>query len=275
MIRIFVGCAANWEDAESQAVLEYTLRKHASEPLEITWMKLSRDPESPFFSDIAGGGWNTSQWPTPFSGLRWAVPELCDFEGRAIYVDSDFIFLADVAELWRQAFMPGKAIIAKTHGRLCLSMWDCARAKKFIPPLSALRPLRSNHQDMQTRIRQNAQLVQVFKNEWNCLDGEGYADLNNPEIKAIHYTSMSHQPHLPRAVARLKEHGVGHWFDGEVRRHWRDDICELFDKLLNEAISAGYSPERYETGDLYGPYRKRSVARQGETIPHWGRGAAA
>lgn len=60
MIRVFVGCAANHEDAESQSVLEYTLRKYASDDLEITWMKLSRDPESQFYCDIENGrGWNT------------------------------------------------------------------------------------------------------------------------------------------------------------------------------------------------------------------------
>ena len=36
MIRIFVGCSANGEDAEAQAMLEYTLRRYASADLEIT-----------------------------------------------------------------------------------------------------------------------------------------------------------------------------------------------------------------------------------------------
>ena len=65
-VRVFVGCAPNHEDAESQAVLEHSIRKHASLPVDITWMKLSRDPVSPF------SGWNTELWPTPFSGFRWA-----------------------------------------------------------------------------------------------------------------------------------------------------------------------------------------------------------
>jgi len=73
-IKIFVGCAPNYEDAESQAVLEWSIRKHASQPVEITWMMLSNDPETLFTQ------WETNKWSTPFSGLRWAVPELCDFK---------------------------------------------------------------------------------------------------------------------------------------------------------------------------------------------------
>ena len=34
-IRIFVGCSANGEDAEMQALLEYSLRHYATEPLEL------------------------------------------------------------------------------------------------------------------------------------------------------------------------------------------------------------------------------------------------
>lgn len=42
-VHVFVGCAANGEDAESQAVLEYTLRKHSSLPVDIVWMRQSPD----------------------------------------------------------------------------------------------------------------------------------------------------------------------------------------------------------------------------------------
>src|SRR5262249_18549798 len=61
MIKIFVGCSANGEDAEAQAMLEYTLRQHHRDnDIELTWMMLSRDPASPWYSDPAKrGGWNT------------------------------------------------------------------------------------------------------------------------------------------------------------------------------------------------------------------------
>ena len=262
MIHVFVGCAANHEDAESQAVLEYTLRLHASEPVDITWMKLSKDPESPFYSD-AGDGWNTTKWATPFSGFRWAVPWLCKFKGRAIYMDSDFIVMADIAELWHQKFRPGKAVLAKgslASWRMCLSMWDCAEARHCMLPMSKLIVDAGAHKAMTQRFLDNSQVVQDFAGQWNCLDGEGYASINDPEIKAIHYTSMRHQPHLERACARLRNDGRAHWFDGTPERHWREDLIDLFDSMLYGAELSGYLVENYCRDPLFGPYIKASVA---------------
>jgi len=50
-VRIFVGCDGDDCDLEQMMVLEHSLRRHASLPLSLTWMRLSRDPASPFFSD--------------------------------------------------------------------------------------------------------------------------------------------------------------------------------------------------------------------------------
>jgi hypothetical protein len=50
-IRVFVGCSANGEDAEAQGMLEYTIRRYAREDVEINWMKLSRDPASPWYAN--------------------------------------------------------------------------------------------------------------------------------------------------------------------------------------------------------------------------------
>jgi hypothetical protein len=37
---------------------------------------------------------------TKFSAWRWLVPEAYQCEGKAIYLDSDIVVLADIAELW-------------------------------------------------------------------------------------------------------------------------------------------------------------------------------
>lgn len=249
MIRIFVGCASG-DDLESQAVLEYTLRLHASQPLEITWMQQSRDPASPFY------GWRTETWSTPFSGFRWAVPELCNFEGRAIYMDSDCIVAADIAELWEQRFQPGKCVLAKGSGswRFCVSMWGCSSARLHMTPIEVLKASPSAHQRM-TGIFASSKAVQPFVGNWNCIDGEDYADLNDPDIKVIHYSAENTQPHLRYAVPRLAREGRNHWFDGKVEKHWRPDLIALFDRLLSEARDAGFKPENYRPAQPFGPYR--------------------
>lgn len=257
MIRLFVACAPNHEDAESQAVLEWSVRKHASEPVEITWMKLERNG---VFSN-----WVTSNWPTPFSGLRWAVPELCDFKGRAIYCDSDMIWMADIAELWNQP-IPG-GILAKSAGRLCVSLWDCEKVAPHCIRIKQLRADPENHRRARQALTQKPGLITPFSGNWNCLDGEDYDDLNHPDIKVIHYTSMKHQPHLPYALERLKKNGQKHWFDGQPLYHWREDLITLFDDLLIEAAQNGYTPKKYCEDPIYGDYKKLSVAHTGK--PGW------
>lgn len=255
MIRVFVGCAANHEDIESQSVFEWSIRKHTSRPVEITWMKQSHNPGSPWH------GWNTIEWVTPFSGFRWAIPEVCGFEGKAIYSDSDVIFKADIGELWDQPIRGDNAgILAKGGGswRLCVSLWDCAKVKTHMMPMSELKSNSNAHRIMSKRI--NApKLIRQFAGNWNCLDGEGYENLDNPEIKAIHYTAIANQPQLRYAVPRLEKAGRKHWYDGKIERHWRNDLVELFDNLLTEAKANGYSPEKYAWEPIFGPYHKKSL----------------
>lgn len=247
-------------------VLEYTLRKHASSPLTIVWMKLSRDPASPFF------GWNTSQWATPFSGFRWAVPELCGFKGRAIYMDSDMICRADIADLFTLPMHPKSVALARGSGRLCVTVWDCAMAERVgVLPIERLKSDAGAHHYMSVVITGYGVQQFPIKQNWNCLDGEKYRSLDDPEIKMLHYTSMPHQPHLPRAIVRLHKAGLKHWFDGKITPHWRTDLQLLFDTLFYEAQDAGYTIEQYCNDPVYGEFAKASVGALQGTVPHWGR----
>lgn len=253
-VKLFVGCSANGEDAESQAVLEYTVRKNSSLPVDITWMKQTHDEASPFY------GWHTTTWATPFSGYRWAVPELCGFEGKAIYCDSDFIWLSDIAKLWTQDFQPGKVVMAKggsNSWRYCSCLWDCAAAEQYLMPIKRMKAIPESHQRLMAFFSQNQQIVQPFTGNWNCIDGE---DLTVDKIDALHYSDMSTQFHLKYAVPRLEKDGWYHWFDGKTRPHWRKDLQQLFDDLLIEAEAAGYTVASYVPGDnaKFGDYIKES-----------------
>lgn len=253
-VKLFVGCSANGEDVESQAVLEYTVRKNSSLPVDIVWMKQSHDDTSPLY------GWATYTWATPFSGFRWAVPELCKFEGKAIYCDSDFIWLSDIAKLWNQQFQPGKVVMAKggdNSWRYCSCLWDCAAAESYLLPISRMKALKESHKRLMTFFSQNDNIVQPFDGTWNCVDGE---DLPVDKIDALHYSDMSSQFHLKYAIPRLQEQKLYHWFDGKTRPHWREDLQLLFDTLLSEANSAGYTVEKYlpSHNELFGEYIKES-----------------
>lgn len=250
MIRIFVGCAPNGEDAESQAVLEYTLRKNSSEEIQIEWMRMSHDPES-FWH-----GWATERWPTPFSAFRWGIPARCGYEGKAIYMDSDIIVNGDIASLWRQEIPSGKIVLAKHGGRLCVSLWDCAAAQKVLWPIEKIKADPTSHREMGMRIKSSGAVGQ-FSGDWNCLDGEGFSDLTLPQ--AIHYTDMSCQPQLKHALPRLQAAGLKHWFDGTVKPHPRADLQAMFDRLLAEAEDAGFLAQAYVPERPYGDFRKKSL----------------
>jgi hypothetical protein len=258
-IKLFVGCSANGEDAESQMVLEYTLRKNTSRDVDITWMKRSNDLASPWF------GWQCGTWATPFSGFRWAIPAVCNFEGQAIYTDSDMIFMQDIGELWDEPFEDGKVVQAKGGNegwRYCVAKWHNQRAKEYLLPLDRMKILSESHQRHMGKFTSSTALVQHFNGNWNCVDGEDYTNLHDNDIKILHYSDMSSQMHLKYALPRLEAAGRKHWYDGKVRGHWREDIQVLFDQYYHEALAAGYTVEQYVPSDeeCFGEYGKESQA---------------
>ncbi len=81
MIQIGIGTQAN--QYIGQKVLEYTIRKHTKEAVDIRYPKQ--------IAKRKGG--------TKFGFVRFQLPELFGFKGRAIYMDADQLVFADVREL--------------------------------------------------------------------------------------------------------------------------------------------------------------------------------
>lgn len=253
-VRIFIGTDPNGCDAESLAACEWSIRKHASEPVEIVLMRHSADPESFWY------GWDSSGWATPFSSMRFGIASYCGFKGKGLYCDSDTLWMADCAELWRQEIPPGKVVLAKGGGswRLCVSLWSCEAAKGVLPPIEVLRRDTRAGSRANTLLKQR-NLIAPFSGDWNCLDGEGYDDLSDSRLKVLHYTNMACQPSSRHALKRLAASGQKHWYDGKVRPHPRPDVEALFDRLLAEAEDAGYRTENYVPVVPFGSYSKRSL----------------
>lgn len=267
IIKIFVGCDPNNCDLEQMMVLDYSIHKHTKQPVEIVWMQLSRNPNSFWYSNPEKGeGWHTELWPTPFSGFRWAIPEYCGFEGRAIYMDADMIVLSDLAELWQHPISK-KAIVAakgkKQIKRLCTSLWDCNKAKNELPSVETLKSDPFSHRKMMQYIKDHPKLVQPFNDSYNCIDGEG---MPIEKIKILHYSDMGTQFSHAYSIPRLKNSGLNHWFDGEILLHPRTDLIELFDRYYQEALESGYKVENYAI-EPFGKFPKRTqVGYQGNLV---------
>lgn len=260
MIRIFIGTSGNDEDLEFQSVVHYSLERHASEPLDITWMRLSRDPASFWYSDPQRKrGWCTAGWATPFSALRWGIPAACNFEGRAIYMDLDMVAMADIAELWHHEIPEGAAMVSKPEA-ICVTLYDNARMRELLPPIDEIKSRPGYYRDVRTRVTRSGK-IQRYRNNWNCLDmrrdrGVGeYESVTDPDIKILHFTRIPTQPHLRHAMPRLAKEGRRHWYNKEaIRPHHRKDAIAYFEAELEGAIAHGYALDNYRNPTPFGDY---------------------
>lgn len=183
-VRIYIG--SDIYNIKAERALIYSIRKHASRPVEFHIM-------SRFGSDSTWKDWqNTGKWATCFSCFRWAIPAACNFQGKAIYLDSDMIALGDIAELNDSDTSKG---IATTPSReSSVMVFDCAKFKDI--PDFQLSTLKANAVKTNSyyNLLKSKGMVGFITQQWNCLDGDGY-DANL--TKLIHYTKLETQPWHP------------------------------------------------------------------------------
>jgi hypothetical protein len=241
-IRLFCGTSPNGEDYEAEAVYAHTARKFSSLPIEITFMRAAK--KGPY------SGWKLASGRTPFSAFRWSIPTMCGFEGRGIYTDVDFVFHADLAELWQED-IPG-VIVTKTSkkpgGKIktCCTLFDCAKAKKHVADLAGLRKMDDPQGRYSNYFKDRPELVSGYQSgSWNTIDD---FDLSDPNIKATHYSRIEHQCHLPHAIRRLKAQGKSHWYQGPVFAHPNTALQQHFDAMLIEAQASGLTYESFQYG---------------------------
>ena len=91
LVRVFIG----YDPREAVAfhVLSHSLHARATEPVSITPVALAQ---------LGGLMWRERHelQSTDFSFSRFLVPQLCAFEGWAVFMDCDMLVLDDIAELW-------------------------------------------------------------------------------------------------------------------------------------------------------------------------------
>ncbi len=103
MMRIFIGWDSRFPEPAN--VLRYSLRKHASIPLEIRYLKLDELNLAREHDPLAS---------TEFTYSRFLVPHLCGFQGKAVFMDNDMLCLADIKEL-DELDMSGLALRVVKH----------------------------------------------------------------------------------------------------------------------------------------------------------------
>ena len=249
-IRLFIGTSEHEEPTIEQIYL-FSIFKNTDHPVEVTFLRPSMFPN-----------WKRQGWGTPFTCYRYAVPELCNFKGRAIYTDVDMINFRDIYHLWRTD-LKGKPFgmvwdslqmndakykgTPQERGWWCDSVMviDCEKAKEFIAPISVQANWNGTYkwhfmEQIGSPYRnKSSKIVEEVDERWNSFDGSDtsypYKDIKNvekiqiplEEIWQVHLTALSYQPWHPKYNPHAKA------------SHQRQDIMEVYWRYNNIVKTIG------------------------------------
>jgi hypothetical protein len=201
-VRIFVGSGE--QSLLERKVLTYSIHKHTDRDLDIsifngTHNSIERVDEPP----------QPSPLPlllkyrnlTEFSLYRYLIPPLCSFEGRAIYLDSDMICLADIGMLF-DSEMGDYDFLAKReytdqNGEkmwgLSAMLLDCGRTRFELDDIfdeidQGLYTYTEFSQMGSRFLARHPYHIGDVDPSWNVFDRR------DADTKLIHYTNLSTQP---------------------------------------------------------------------------------
>lgn len=206
-VRIFVGTEAKQSRAERVFIWSVMRVRDRSRRYEIHLMK-----------DLAGIP--RVEWTTGFTNYRYTIPSWAGDTGRAIYNDTDQIYLADPAELFD--FDLGTAGMASIEQRdNSVMMMDCAR---MVPFWNLERVRQETARSALVIVPEKEGLWRQLPPEWNSRDGEHPIN----EVKCFHFTTLYTQPWKPFP---------------EQFRYQRGPGSDVWLTLEREADAAGFQPK--------------------------------
>lgn len=165
MLRIFIGIDERQPIAYH--VLVSSIQRRASKPVAITPLILDQLPMK-------------RRGLTSFTYSRYLVPYLCNYEGQALFIDSDMLLLGDIAELFDSGTGASVDVVPFAGNfafeRPSVMLFNCSECRDLTPELIET----GTPQDFSW-----AKSVGKLSALWNHL--VGYAPYN-PDAKLIHYT---------------------------------------------------------------------------------------
>lgn len=197
-IRVFVGAGPAQE--VPALVLKHSIERHCTMSVEVLPM-IGWEPPQPQHPH--------NRQRTPFSFQRFMIPAYCQYQGHAIYLDSDMLVFADIRQVWEaKSTRPILAMrhddIDKHKAKFSVLRIDCGEARIEIERLIDLldRDMMS-YEDIVFNFDIGLEVQDGWDPEWNSL--EAYT---RGVTKLLHYTEMYNQPWL-----RNPAHPLGHlWF---------------------------------------------------------------
>lgn len=220
-IKIFVGSDPYMKKAE--IALEFSIKMHASQPYEIVWMDHAR-----------GGvwaGWEIGRefgtlnshagWVSDYECFRFAIPEMNHFEGRAIYLNVEMLFLSDIAELFNYPMT--HPVYLPPRG-MDVMLIDCSAFKElpWWPTIDEMKKNGKRFWDYEKLMEEHHMVARKLPTKWECMDGMGF---DWDYTCAIHFANLKTQPWKPYADLV------------EYTEHPRSEIAELWWKSYKDALS--------------------------------------
>lgn len=193
-----IFCGADESQRVAARVLEFSIKQHATLPVNFQPL---HDVQLPQPKDPA------NRPRTGFSFFRFAIPQLCDHRGRALYLDADMQVFRDPSTLWEIPFGEQKVLCTnqpeppdawKTAkhfhpGRqMSVMLLDCSRLDW--DPTEIVRGLddgRYTYEQLMFDlcVVRPDEIADRVPPEWNCLE---WFDAERSHL--VHYTVVPTQP---------------------------------------------------------------------------------
>lgn len=186
-VKVYIGSSSDQWLAHQ--VLSYSIKKNASTEV-VTYPLYQNNIKLKLPKDKA------NQPRTPFSFQRFLIPELNQFKGKAIYLDSDMLVFSDIVNLWNRDIDQSEifsAYSSSQEGRIPQFSVLLINCKKFKYTLSEIIQLLDDgildYESLMYDMKIAKQLEINIEPEWNSLE-----KYEQQKTKLLHYTDMTRQP---------------------------------------------------------------------------------
>jgi len=210
-VKVYVG--SQEEQMLSVKVLEYSIKKRTKVAVEVFPLHKADIkygiPQSP-----------ENRQRTPFSFQRFTIPQLNNFAGKAIYVDSDMQVLKDIRQLWNLPMGGNDLLTVKQKDeanrdlQFSVMLLDCNQLKWSVNDIVAMLDSGElNYHSLMKEMRVAKNIGVKIHHSWNCLEWH-----KEGESALVHYTDMDTQP----------------WVSV------KNPLCKIWMQDLLEAIDSGF-----------------------------------
>ncbi len=212
-VRIFIASDVWQWRTGAELILDRSIRENTTPPFQTRVMRalpresLANCPEGGWIisNGIQDGAWNvgcepgdvyptggtrnSGAWATPFTGFRWAIPEMCKFEGYAIYQDADMIDVGDLRQLWEMGKMSDKPVYL-SDGKACVMVLNCAAFKniEWWPTIEQQKRGGATMYELRSALEGEGLIDRTMPRTWN------FPDAYKEGVKICHFTNARTQP---------------------------------------------------------------------------------